>query len=258
MNRKVNRNLRIYSDSFYDSVSSRAQTTAIKVAEVVNRFVSIESIIDIGSGEGAWSKAFIDLNPKLKLIVAFDLDATRITQLRDCQEVIQIDCHSIDLNQEELPKGEFDLGICVEVLEHLEYQAALRVVDYLAETCKVIIFSAGLKGQGGSGHINEQNFDYWTSLLRSKNFFPIDLLRGELRDSDKFPTYYSNSIALWVNLQLDGIRLINTESLLLQGNLPLWDVRDCKTKIRFRLLATLPPSLVTLLSLVYRFIRIHR
>jgi len=257
MIRQLFRSLRIYSDSFYESVTSRASATAVEVASVVSRYVVIKSIIDIGSGEGAWSKAFIDVNPELQSIVAIDLDSTRITQIADSAMGPKIVCLSVDLNQDELPKGKYDLGICVEVLEHLQYEAAIKLVDYLSETCKVIVFSAGLRGQGGSGHVNEQTFDYWTSLLRDRNFFSVDLLRGRLRDRNKFPTYYSNSIALWVNVELDGISLIDANAILLHGDLPLWDIRSCKTKIRFGLLAILPSSFVTFLSLVYRRARIR-
>jgi hypothetical protein len=257
MIQKFYRSFRVYSDSFYESVSSRASATAVEVASEVSRFVAIKSIIDIGSGEGVWSKAFIDVNPELESILAIDLDSTRITKLANSAVGPKLECLSVDLNQDELPKGTYDLGICVEVLEHLEYEAAIKLVDYLSETCKVIVFSAGLRGQGGSGHINEQTFDYWTNLLRDRNFFSVDLFRGKLCDRNKFPTYYSNSIALWVNVKLDGISLIDSKSILLHGNLPLWDIRSCKTKIRFGLLAILPSSFVTFLSLVYRKVRIR-
>jgi SAM-dependent methyltransferase len=248
--------MELYSYNFYDSVTRRARATAFEVAIETGRFVDVKSILDVGCGEGVWSKAFILTYPHLESLTAVDLDSARITQLAELEErKTKIDYVSLDLNERELPRGNFDLGICVEVLEHLSYESAVKIINYLSKSCKVLIFSAALKGQGGTGHINEQSFNFWNELLKKNNFVPIDLYRYKLRNPDKFPTYYSNSIALWVNVALDGVGLIDAKSLLIHGGLPLWDVRSCKNKIRYWTISKLSPRITTAMSKIYNWYR---
>lgn len=55
----------------------------------------------------------------------------------------------------------FDVVWCYEVAEHLPESAAEQLVITLAAHGRMIVFSAARPGQGGDGHINEQEKDYW-------------------------------------------------------------------------------------------------
>ena len=46
------------------------------------------------------------------------------------------------------------LGLCLEVLEHIDDAHWKEVLSNMTRLCDVIIFSAALPGQGGEGHIN--------------------------------------------------------------------------------------------------------
>jgi hypothetical protein len=61
--------------------------------------------------------------------------------------------------------------ICLEVAEHIPKDFEDIFVENLASnTDKVLILSWGVKGQGGHGHVNEQNKDYVVKLFTDKGF----------------------------------------------------------------------------------------
>lgn len=60
----------------------------------------------------------------------------------------------------DLPNS-IDMAYCLEVAEHLAPPLGDRLVDYLSELAPLVIFSAATPGQGGHGHINEQQHSYW-------------------------------------------------------------------------------------------------
>lgn len=63
---------------------------------------------------------------------------------------------------------EVDLGLCLEVLEHIPEQNAhdvLRNVTDLIAAKGVLVFSAAIPGQGGEGHVNCQDKPYWIRLF---------------------------------------------------------------------------------------------
>jgi hypothetical protein len=49
----------------------------------------------------------------------------------------------------------FDLAISLEVAEHLPEGSAGALVSTLIEAAPVVVFSAAIKGQSGTNHINE-------------------------------------------------------------------------------------------------------
>lgn len=66
-----------------------------------------------------------------------------------------------------------DLVLCWEVAEHLPASAADTLCDTLASVTSPIgtlLFSAARPGQGGHGHINEQEPEYWWEKLEAKGF----------------------------------------------------------------------------------------
>lgn len=75
-------------------------------------------------------------------------------------------CRPLKLNRR------FDLGLCLEVAEHLEASCAKTLIDTLTNLSDTIIFTAATPGQGPKsiGHINEQMPAYWLKLFTQKNF----------------------------------------------------------------------------------------
>jgi hypothetical protein len=57
--------------------------------------------------------------------------------------------------------GPFDLAYSFEVAEHCPPQLGDRLVEFLALTAPLVVFTAARPGQGGLGHVNEQEPPYW-------------------------------------------------------------------------------------------------
>jgi hypothetical protein len=53
-----------------------------------------------------------------------------------------------------LEKKENTLGLCLEVLEHIDDTHWKQVLENITNLCDTVIFSAALPNQGGTGHIN--------------------------------------------------------------------------------------------------------
>lgn len=64
----------------------------------------------------------------------------------------------------------FDVVWCYEVAEHLPPEAADCLVTTLAMHTHTVILSAARPGQGGAGHLNEQEPDYWIQKFNAKGW----------------------------------------------------------------------------------------
>ena len=158
---------------------------------------------------------------------------------------------SIDLSQN-VPKNIeiFDLSICLEVLEHLPYKAALNVMDYLKRTSRSLLFSAATPGQGGTNHLNENPAEFWHSELYSRGFRQLDVIRPILNKSSFVPDYYKRNSFLYLNshakdfysLDINWLSLVNTLSI------PARDIRPRRTKLLHLITRFVPIRIVTLVS----------
>src|SRR5437016_4651483 len=145
---------------FYTERDAITRKTAEAVLErVFAEFGPIGSAIDVGCGVGTW------------LSIARRFGAERVLGIEGPQlgdtSVLKISTDELrifDLAGEWRIGEQYDLGICLEVGEHLPEQSSRRLVENLAAACKLVLFSAGVPGQGGFGHINEQWPIYWQDM----------------------------------------------------------------------------------------------
>jgi SAM-dependent methyltransferase len=72
--------------------------------------------------------------------------------------------------QSDPPGARFDLVISVEVAEHLPPEMAGRFVRFLCAHSDMVVFSAAVPGQGGEGHLNEQDPGFWAGEFRLNGF----------------------------------------------------------------------------------------
>jgi len=71
---------------------------------------------------------------------------------------------------------EFDVGVCLEVGEHIEEKYSGLIIENITKNVNVLVFSAAHPGQGGHGHVNEQPFSFWKEKIEKRDFvFDEDL-----------------------------------------------------------------------------------
>jgi SAM-dependent methyltransferase len=237
-----------YSAEFYDSVTLRAEKSAEIISDFILRNIEIATVQDIGCGDGVW---LLEFSKKIKggSFLAVDRNEGTFSALDSADERLTI--HPTDLARG-VPVNEeiFDLSICLEVLEHLPYEAALNVMDYLKNTSRILLFSAATPGQGGTNHMNENPAEFWHSELYSRGFRQLDVIRPILKNSNAVPDYYKRNSFLYLNshtkdfshLQINWLDLVNELSI------PARDIRPRRTKVIHLLTSYVPTPIVTMVS----------
>jgi SAM-dependent methyltransferase len=185
-----------YSKSFYRDITSTACGSAEAVIEIINKNIPYESVIDVGCGTGAWLDYLARTSPSMRRhgldFAPYDENFFVIPREHYTQ---------IDLNENfsaAAPESHYDLAISLEVAEHLQPSSAQSFIHNLVSFSKQIVFSAAVPFQGGTGHINERWPEYWASLFREHNYFPVDCFRPALWSNDKICGWYIQNIFLYL------------------------------------------------------------
>jgi hypothetical protein len=183
-------NKRWYSTQVVDSSSS----AAIAVPEIMKLAPQTKSVVDVGCGAGAWLEQFKVQNPAIERIFGYDGGNPAPEQMRIPPESFK----KIDLSEPPAPgsAGRYDLAVSLEVAEHLPAEAAPRFVQFLTSLSDLIVFSAALPGQGGTGHINERFPSYWIDLFNAQGYECSNELRFRIWNEQKIKPYYRQNILL--------------------------------------------------------------
>lgn len=162
---------------YYSQIEQEETPQAVRLAEYLTAKYSPESVIDLGCATGLYLKPFSSASRRVGVEQSFQ--ACYMGQVPILQD---------DITNPMCRYGEFDLVICLEVLEHIPADRASdaikTIVSCLAPHGR-IIFSAAIPGQGGEGHINCQPKEYWLTLFRNVHLFSdryVDLSDGETAD----------------------------------------------------------------------------
>jgi hypothetical protein len=237
-----------YSESFYSSVGSRASIAASIVMGSVKQWYSPSSIVDYGAGPGVWSIEAAKVFPNAS-VLALDYEAATIFS-EEFESKRPKNLITLELNFEEeksIPVVNLDMAICVEVLEHLSEEAANRVFNSICSTAGIVIFSAAVPGQGGTGHINEKPKNYWVSRFVENDFLVFDTFAQNLQHP-QVPDYYRNNCFLAINSKFLTSDRLNCLKLLtsLSQNI-LNDHRSRLLVLRHTLTRMIPSEIVTLI-----------
>lgn len=180
---------RRYSGSFYAHHHEDSLASAKGVLAALSRYIKVRTILDVGCGSGSWLIAADQVMPAVTTLIGVDgpwakpqIDST----VMSFQTVDLIEPFSLGKS--------FDLVISMEVGEHLPVSSSSVYVESLTSHSDLILFSAAIKGQGGTNHINEQPQTFWVELFNRYGFNVYFFLRGQLwRDA---------SIAYWYRQNL--------------------------------------------------------
>jgi 2-polyprenyl-3-methyl-5-hydroxy-6-metoxy-1,4-benzoquinol methylase len=134
--------------------------------EILHVF-EVRSALDVGCGIGTWLREFDRLGVKSYLGV--DGDYIDLNQL-----VIPRDRFKSRNLEETFNFGWFDLFCCVEVAEHLPSSVANNFVASLVKSEPIVLFSAAIHRQGGTGHVNEQWQSYWAEKFAHHGYVTLD------------------------------------------------------------------------------------
>jgi hypothetical protein len=185
----------LYTKDFYTGQIDGSRTAAeiiLPIAwEVAGPF---RSVADVGCGTGCWLDVARSLGADQ--IMGFDGEYAR-----ECLVIPESCFFPIELNGGPgvHDGGKCDLCISLETAEHLEPESAEYFVEFLTSLSDIVLFSAAIPGQGGTGHINEQWTAYWVKLFRDQEYIPYDVIRPKIWEVKRIPVWYRQNTLLFVN-----------------------------------------------------------
>ena len=136
----------------------------------------VESLVDFGCGMGDYVKKFQQNN-----INAFGFDGNPNTL-----ELTKNLCKVLDLSVPKQFDKPFDWVLSLEVGEHLPQEFEDIFINNLHNNNKYgIVLSWAIKGQGGHGHVNEQNNNYIKSKICSLGYINDIESEQKLRNDSK-------------------------------------------------------------------------
>ena len=185
----VNQPMPLYDQAFFDSVVGGSRHSARQIIPLLLEWLQPGSVVDVGCGLGAWLSVFRELGIQDCLGVDGDYVDDRYLQIPANTFLAK------DLAQPLQLERRFDLAISLEVAEHLPAKSASTFVQSLVDLADVVLFSAAVPLQAGTGHINEQWAGYWIELFRQWDYLAIDCLRPSLWCNEEIePWYIQNSL----------------------------------------------------------------
>ena len=182
----------LYTTRYYQHQKDGSYVSAEHIVPIVLEYYQPKSIIDIGCGVGNWLSVFQKHGvTKVKGIDGSYVDKS---QLRIAPEFFE----AADLVQPITETGTYDMAMTLEVAEHLPDASAAKFVEELTRLAPVVLFSAAVPYQGGTGHINEQWPQYWVTHFKNNGYVPIDPLRKRIWDNDAVEWWYAQNIMFFV------------------------------------------------------------
>jgi hypothetical protein len=181
-----------YGDAFFTNITGASIQSARRVMPLVVDLLKPRSLLELGSGRGAWTMAARDLGVP-------DCLAVDGAWVRDQELLIPPACFCrhdlekpIDLNRK------FDLVMSLEVAEHLKPSAADSFVQSLTAHGDVVLFSAASMYQGGTRHLNEQWPQYWIEKFSTRGYVCYDVVRPMIWNEHAVSFYYKQNAFLFV------------------------------------------------------------
>lgn len=190
--------LTAYDQRFFDSIRQGCRSSAAAlVPHLLELYPRKRRIVDVGCGEGHFGKAFGDAGGAVLGVDGPEARPIIEHQVADLREPLWLD-------------RDFDLALCLEVAEHLPAARAADFVDELCTLAPLVVFSAAVPGQGGTGHLNEQWPGYWAELFRRRGFCGSGALRWRIWEDDRICWWYRQNLMVFaaspggLGLERDG------------------------------------------------------
>lgn len=175
--------------------------------EIVPHLIELfqpKSVIDIGCGIGTWLNIFKKNGIQIILGIDGGFVDKRLLKIQENSFIEK------DLEQSFVLEDKFDLGISLEVAEHISFDKANVFIESICNLSDVIVFSAAIPNQGGQNHINEQPPLYWIQKFESRGYKMFDIIRPKFWDNQKVDWWYKQNMLVFsknitVNQRLESL-----------------------------------------------------
>lgn len=183
-----------YTKDFYASQVDGSRAAAEIILPIVwEQAGPFGSVADVGCGTGCWLDVARGLG-------AEEIDGWDGEYARECLVIPERRFFAYDLNElatNAHAHRRYDLAISLETAEHLEPESAVGLVRLLTELSEIVLFSAAIPGQGGTGHVNEQWTSYWVKLFSDFEYVGEDVIRPRIWEDQRIPVWYRQNTVLF-------------------------------------------------------------
>lgn len=195
----------VYSSEFFDYIDAGSRASAGIVSRLLINEIPIGSLLDVGSGHGAWAAEWTCAG--VSDVVAVDGDYVKLDQLAIPRSkfVAHDLSRSLDLGRR------FELVQSLEVAEHISAEFADIFVENLVRHGDVILFSAAVPHQGGEHHVNEQPPQYWRARFAAHGYRVFDWVRPQIADNREVKAWYRYNSLIYANA--DGQKRLSSSIL---------------------------------------------
>jgi hypothetical protein len=183
-----------YSAEFFDNQRDGSFASAAVILPQLIDIFQPRSLVDIGCGQGSWSKTAAGLG----IEDAVGVDGTW------ARPVLAIPADMFcahDLSRPFDLERRFDLAISMEVGEHIGAADAATFVGNIVRHADAVVFSAAAPYQGGVHHVNEQWPDYWAAQFAHQGYRCFDFLRWRIWNDRRIATWYRQNLLIFANRQ---------------------------------------------------------
>jgi SAM-dependent methyltransferase len=184
---------RPYSESFFSAQASGSRRSAEAVVPLILELVDVGSVVDVGCGVGTWLSVFRTHGVE----DAMGIDGDHVP--RERLEIPAEQFHAADLTQPPRIGRRFDLAISLEVAEHLPPSTSEQFVASLVGLADLVLFSAAIPRQHGSGHVNERWQSWWADRFAEHAFVPVDCVRRRIWSNSSVEWWYAQNVILYAS-----------------------------------------------------------
>jgi len=182
----------VYSAQFFDSQRDGSLASAAIILPLLIDIFRPRSLIDIGCGQGTWSKTALALGLEDQL--GIDGAWAKPVLSIPAEKFRAIDLAApFDLGRR------FDLAISMEVGEHISSARADTFVNNIVRHADAVVFSAAAPYQGGVHHVNEQWPAYWAAKFAARDYRCFDFLRWRIWDDRRIATWYRQNVLVFAS-----------------------------------------------------------
>jgi len=184
--------LALYDAQYFESLRDGTRKSASVALPFFIKLFRPASVVDVGCGTGLWVQAFCEHG--FTDVLGIDGPWAANAHL-DIPAALFRD-H--DLTKPLRLERKFDLALCLEVAEHLPTEAAQILVESLTKLAPIVVFSAAIPSQGGSGHINERWPSAWRALFAASGYSGFAILRHQLWSAEGVEVWYRQNMLCFV------------------------------------------------------------
>lgn len=189
-------NKQIYTAKFFSRLGVTSDLSATTIVPWLVEMFAPKSIVDVGCGTGQWLNSFRAHG--VDDIIGLDGSYIPLSQL----QISETNFIAHDLTKRIEINRNFDVAICLEVAEHLPATRAESLVRDLCNLAPVVVFSAAVPEQGGTGHINEQWPEFWAALFKNENRLVLDCIRDQFWNHPDVAYHYSQNAFVYIDAEL--------------------------------------------------------